>query len=70
MHLVHYDTKYDGVGDAKDHPNGIAVVGVMFQVSFELHGYRDYVVVFVLMFSVVSVFGIITEQTAAYFLVI
>ncbi|KAK2151080.1 hypothetical protein LSH36_376g03052 [Paralvinella palmiformis] len=44
MHLVHYDTKYDGVGDAKDHPNGIAVVGVMFQIGEKMSDGLNHVI--------------------------
>eukprot|EP00095_Tigriopus_kingsejongensis_P010066 maker-scaffold99_size374999-snap-gene-2.30 protein:Tk10066 transcript:maker-scaffold99_size374999-snap-gene-2.30-mRNA-1 annotation:"glycosyl-phosphatidylinositol-linked carbonic anhydrase" len=33
LHLVHYNKKYDSLMDALPHPDGLAVLGVMFKLS-------------------------------------
>ena len=33
MHLVHWNKKYDSIGDAIAHADGLAVLGVLFEIS-------------------------------------
>jgi len=35
MHLVHQNTKYSSFDDAKAQPDGLAVIGIFFQVSYK-----------------------------------
>ena len=33
MHLVHYNSKYSDIGEAVGHEDGLAVIGIFFEVS-------------------------------------
>ena len=33
MHLVHYNSKYADIGEAVSHEDGLAVIGIFFEVS-------------------------------------
>ena len=35
LHLVHMNAKYSDVAEAKTHPDGLAVVGIMLEVDEE-----------------------------------
>lgn len=37
MHLLHYNSKYDSVKSAMDKPNGLAALGVLFEVCFAMY---------------------------------
>lgn len=36
LHMVHFNTKYRTITDAIDKEDGIAVVAILFQVSFDI----------------------------------
>jgi len=36
MHLVHYNKRYGSLADAVTHPDGLAVIGVMIEVSITM----------------------------------
>ena len=33
MHLVHYNSKYSDIGEAVGHEDGLAVIGIFFEVA-------------------------------------
>ncbi|CAG2107370.1 unnamed protein product [Medioppia subpectinata] len=44
MHIVHYNKKYDNISEAGTHPDGLAVLGVMFEITRKANPHLDAII--------------------------